>query len=887
LAIVALIAALFFVASPVRGEEIVVDTFGYLNNNESSLIIANNESQDLLNVNITPGGKSVEKREGYGLYKTLPSGQAIHGGHHFFNANGNDVQIWGSSTSLYGSVGADTPTQLISSATLNATWDCTDTDGNAYCVNSSRDVLLRTNGATKSWFTSPLGTMIEMTIDRLLIAGVSGAANTLYASKATDFTNFVNSTGVSDAFAEVIVSPGSRLTHIRSACGRILWWKDQSFGYLIGTNQFDLESVIVSNTIGTLDNSSAIDPGGTVWFRAQDGHIYSYDCSSLENRTVDISPVVELAGRRTSNSWRQSTQAELTTGQAVPSGNLSFLIESDSVMVSSFSQTDTLSTDFIGTLSNTQTSGNSVVIATNSTNLNNYSFETGTANTADNWTTAGASWERTTALSLSGGCGNVALNPVDGTYMMRSTTNDSPERVEVQDASTGSTIETISLIFQCSFVQRTFSLSGFTRRMVKLLFVNGSHTITSDPFISNGSISFYYAMDAGNGFLYIDNVTGGRSSISTGTYTSPSFDTGMSYSIARASASWTINEYAPTVTLQTSTAGSSWTELTRSTGADVAGRRYLRYISSFTVSGTNDALSSLDNVLVLARSSGTYYSSIKNAPTLTTWDTFSANKTDNGGSHTFYLRSSTNPFSVLSSTPSWTAQSNGAVVTIATGTYFQFRDDISIDASDDYPALQDFTINWFEGEAADKAYAIFFEDAVWWSVAYGAGQTTNNYILRYDLFLQGWTLYNFGSNGFLIQNNRLYFGSPSAASIFRFGGTTSDNGSAINAYWKSKDFPGRDLWVDNQYNQLDLYAVRNQNEALTVSYAVGTSTMSTSYSVPLSSSTRAIVQSRKNLPTGKVGPTFNVQFGDNTASSAWEVLGFRFNYLPLPYRPTP
>jgi len=198
------------------------------------------EAQDLLNVDVSITGNSVKKRDGYGQYKSLGTGAGLHGGFHAFNSAGSDYQLWGSSTSLYSIVSDGSPTQLISSATVAATWDCTDTQGYSYCVNSSRNMYVKTDGTTINQYSSPLGTMVESTPDRVIVAGVSGSPNTLFVSQANTFTNFTVGVNPTDAFTEVIASPGSQLTHSRWGWGKLLWWKDASFGY------FDFDDADVS-----------------------------------------------------------------------------------------------------------------------------------------------------------------------------------------------------------------------------------------------------------------------------------------------------------------------------------------------------------------------------------------------------------------------------------------------------------------------------------------------------------------------------------------------------------------------------------------------------------------------------------------------------------------
>ena len=145
-------------------------------------------------------------------------------------------------------------------------------------------------------------------------------------------------------------------------------------------------------------------------------------------------------------------------------------------------------------------------------------------------------------------------------------------------------------------------------------------------------------------------------------------------------------------------------------------------------------------------------------------------------------------------------------------------------------------------------------------------------------------MYNYGAGGFLVQRNVLYFGDPSSGNVFNFGTTTSDNGSAINAYWKSKQFAGQDPFNQVALNQIDLFAKKETGTTLTATYTTDALT-STTYSVSLSTG-GSVAQSRKLLPAGKLGYTFNYLIGDTSSSSSWEILGWRILFTPQVYRPT-
>lgn len=792
------ILLLLAVCSPVLCDQLASTSFKGLDNNESSVIIDPSYAQDLLNVDVTPGGKSFKKRSGYGLYKALSTAKPVRGGFHAFDPSGNDYQLWVSSTSLYAVVADGPPTQLVSSATINSTWDCADTQGNSYCVNSSRDFMIRTDGATTTFISSASakGTMVETTPDRLVVAGVSLSPNTLFVSQSNTFTNFTVGVNATDAFQEVIASPGSKLTHIRWGCGKLLFWKDSSFGYFDFDDQFSAQVKTVSDTIGTFDNTSAIDPGGNVWFRGQDGHTWKYDCSSLSKESIDITPNVQASGNRISNSWTQTTASDFVSGS---------ILNLDTATTSGVLQIPHLNEPF--------------------TDLSQWT------NTVGVW---GVSSGQITPSSYAGGA-NVA-------------------RIEGPTLSGANT-----------------SLAFYAKAVIQMTCDTGCPIVgigaRSSSFDADGDV-VYLTASAGGNFLV---------GISSGLFSSGYADTG----IPRDTSSHFVE-------LRRSNAGVMTSYFDGNIVGGVTDTSHFPMtpaISATTHSGHEVGARPTVLDYAFSYSTGVYYSAVHNAPNLSSWNSLAANYQSDSGSQVFYLRASTNSFTVLSSTPAWTAQTPGSLITISTGSYFQFRDDYTASVASATVALNDFTINWAEGTASDQAYIYYFDNAIWESVTFGSGQTKNNYIFKKDLINDGWTLYNFGAGGMLVQNNILYFGDTTLGNIFSYGSSTSDNGTAINAFWKSKDFSGSDPFLQTQLTNIDTFARKNQGTTLLVSYVMDTST-TTSYNMGLSDTARTIIQSRKLLPSGKLGQVFNVKYADTSTSSAWEVLGFRIGYTQLPYRPT-
>lgn len=889
-----------FIVEPVHSGEIIIPSFMGLNSNDNPVALEDGESQDLLNVGITPGGKSVYKREGYGLHKTLSfSTSAVHGLHYFQDLSGSDIQLYGHDIYLSASVNGAAPVD-IATGTVNATWQCTDNSGFAYCVNSSRNTPVRTSGTTGTTTFQggiPLGTMITNTPDRLVVAGVSGTEAALYFSQANTFTNFTTGINSADPFIEYINSPGSRITHIRYACGKLLWWKDGSFGYSLGSDQYNMENVTVSQNIGTLDNSSD-EYNGNVYFRGQDNHIYQYDCSNVTRLSRKITPTVSSSGRRKANSWTQTSQSDWQAGVLAPSGNFSTTSSVGDLTVSSFSITDTASTDFNqGSSTNVTFQSGGLIISTNATTLANYSFETGDFT---NWVDGGTPDIFTSITGTGGSCSIGAAQ--DGTYFASSggTFGGGAMTVyfSVWDASTNVGISTTSIAWvnNCTWASRNLTIgSSYLRRKLKIVISaddSNFSTLTSDPFIATGTnITFYTAAlntcSLGNcKTMAFDNFSGAvRSTISTATYQSRVFDTGTTAPLSAVAANWTANEYVPYIELQNSSADTGpFTKITGSTGTTVQTTRYLRYISSFTVGTTDDALTTMDDVTVVSKSTGgVFRSAVNTASGITSWNTFGANDQTTGGSISYFVRASTGLFTINSSTPNWVSQSKNATVNYATGTYMQAMASFTVTNATATLSLSDFTFNWFEGASVDKAYIKYWNDYVWVAVSSGTSGL-NNRIQRWDILNQTWLLDDIAANGFLVDNNSLYFGSPTSGKIYKYGnGLTTDDSGSINSYWKSKNFAGDDPFVQKNWDQSDFVVKAASPTIMSVIYQLDGST-TTTYSMNLYHPTKTILHKGVNL-SGRIGTFYNVRFGDSSSNPRWEVFGYRSRYTPLPWRP--
>jgi len=914
--------------------QIIVSNFGGgLDTLDSPAAIPSSFAQDILNVNIQPGGGMIYKRDGYGLFQTLNSTYStmgVHGGYHFQQAGGNDVQIWASSGTLYGIVNDASPPVAIATGTVGATWQCTDSQGKAYCFSSSNDTPVQTDGTSANtiYFSSaPSGTMATFTPLQLVVAGVATNQNTIYISAQLAFNQFTPGILPSSPFIEPIASPGSRITHLAYYFGKLFWWKDQSFGYATFTGQNDWQLTIVSNQIGTLDNSDAFwnssgfdsgtmfsgtaqanaytSPGG-IFFRGQDNHMYVYDGYYLTRISRPITPTVATASRKKANAWTQTTQGDFQNGVSTPIPNLSYTISPGDVIVSSFQAIENSSTQWTnGTVSNLTVNPSSITLNTNNSGtVTNPDFE---SSCSGNWTDGSSLWSCTGSVGY-------GMSPEHGSYMALiseaqyfSGTSITAFSFDITD-TLGNQLSTDALTIFNDNTWRSTSFAPTTptigkRVKFRLHGQTGGtdyYFTTSDSYIWGGSISFYYnSVYNATAFhslpiwqVGIDNITSGSSTITTGYYNSTSYNSGFSSSTYQLQASWSTSASSPTFALYTSTSiNGPWATTLTSTGTNAIGNQYAKYASTISITGADITLPYLTSITMLSRSTGTYYSAVNNAPNFTSWGTFGVDDTNTGiSSITYYTRASTSSFTIQSSTPSWVLQAKNGTVAASTGTYMQMRADFYLSAATETPTLNDFSFNWFEGSAADKAYITYFNDAIWFAVSSSSSSSTNNRIFYWDLLNGAWSIYDIPANGFLIENNNLYFGSPNGAYVYKYGGVTTDNGNNINSYWRSKAFLGSettpnpdDLFVQKEFIQAD-FVLGESSTSLTYTYTLD-SNVSTAFTMTAYDSKASLIQRNFLLPVGKIGKYYDFKVGDNSSAASWKVMGHRVIYNDLNWRP--
>jgi len=177
-----LLFALLALPNICLADQEVIGPFGGLNNTDNSFIIPANQSQDLLNVDLSDGAKSIKKRKGYATAFTLSNTVSpLHGIYTFYDSNGATVDLFFNGQNMNVSVSGTTPVVYFSTGPSGATYQCVDSAGFAYCANTSRANIIKVNSSTYTMLTgfTSTGTMLAQTPERLVQSGFSTDPNAI------------------------------------------------------------------------------------------------------------------------------------------------------------------------------------------------------------------------------------------------------------------------------------------------------------------------------------------------------------------------------------------------------------------------------------------------------------------------------------------------------------------------------------------------------------------------------------------------------------------------------------------------------------------------------------------------------------------------------------
>lgn len=140
----------------------------------------------------------------------------------------------------------------------------------------------------------------------------------------------------------------------------------------------------------------------------------------------------------------------------------------------------------------------------------------------------------------------------------------------------------------------------------------------------------------------------------------------------------------------------------------------------------------------------------------------------------------------------------------------------------------------------ERINAMVFQGKAYISLAYGAAQTTNNRVYVLDFTREAldaedksplawypWSYASLAPGPMTVFNNNLYFGTDSATGfVYKMNfATISDDGTAIDSYWTTKEFSGRaqDINTTKDFRRFEILFQRLGSYNMSVGYRTDSS----------------------------------------------------------------
>lgn len=790
--------------------------------------------------------------------------------------------------------------------------------GNAYFVDQTQGVFYWNGTATTYVASSPLGSLISQFHGRVWVAGLAVPnGNQLYGSKYLDGTVWTTGLNPSDPvqFTIGLNDNFDNLTALYPFLDTLYAFKHFSTSALYGFDQTNFQISLITQECGCIDQQSIqtynhglnfVSMRGVEFF---DGYTCTRKSDPIKNK-IDVS--IQTQGGANTQSWLQQTQSDWNTGTFSNTGaraSLSSIIAPPTLVLSTWTASDTTTANFnAGTLTNVTVGNNTVFLSTNNSgNITNPSFESctgggcpgsaGACGAATGWTTSGAG---TITDCRAGGtlAGCVDPSPQSGSFMLFCTVTSAGFTLafEALDKN-GNLLQSVSLSnnTSCAWTQATLTPTNanvgkrVSFRVHNFSTSGGNNYLTvNDSYIWGGPISFYYFSSGGSGGALdygLDNVTLGSSTISTGNFVSRSFDTGVNQSYVTPTAGWTASDFTPTYVLRDSADNVAFTDVLASTGSSVLVRRYVDYVSTLTVTGSQNALSTFNSASFSdTTSSGVFTSACHGSSNMSSFGNFNVTQTLTSGGNILY-NVCTSPNSNCSSA-SCVATTANTQITAPINNFVQVIATVTATATTSAPALNSFTVNWFSGTRSAPMASAIWDNRYWIAITTDTNDTTNDAVIVLNQ-KGAWSIFDIRAGGFTQYKGSLYHSDSTASgNVYLDNQGYADNGNAINAFIRTKDYAagalGDDAYFDSMYPSMD--NLGNYNIGVTYyldrNYTSGfalTTLNQTEFASNASIKVPFLVGSNQNF-----GKTITYLFSATDLNEPWNFYGFQHFYHVRP-----
>jgi hypothetical protein len=316
-------------------------------------------------------------------------------------------------------------------------------------------------------------------------------------------------------------------------------------------------------------------------------------------------------------------------------------------------------------------------------------------------------------------------------------------------------------------------------------------------------------------------------------------------------------------------------------------KRYIRYqLELYTfISTKTPTVSTLD---LAAATTGQFVTQcIQPGSGITSWGILSCAETKSGnGSLVYYATSAVSCANLPATAPNtWQSSlSNNATITISTNVAMAIGFRSLLTSATDQAQVDACTVFWTNGVVSPPSWGTYdsVKNAIYWTSAIN-NSSSNNRVLKYDLNLGEWFPFGISANAINNIQTNTYFGDSTGGYWNLYGGVSNDNGSAINAYWKSKDFSAGAPFQDKSFNRISLVTKNQVTGNMTATYTLGNNS-SRSYTISLSTTSGAnYVHSNYALPLLSPQQFLNLNLGNNS-STPFEIDGIAIDAMVYPWK---
>lgn len=280
-------------------------------------------------------------------------------------------------------------------------------------------------------------------------------------------------------------------------------------------------------------------------------------------------------------------------------------------------------------------------------------------------------------------------------------------------------------------------------------------------------------------------------------------------------------------------------------------------------------------------STGTFTSEISTHTDLTLWKTFDVEETLSGQSIAYSVRTATSVATIGS--VAYASITPGATVsTITANKYAQWKATFTTTDNSVTPLLNSVTLNWQEGDSSSsRVTSVNHNNRMWMSGSSTPANAFNDIVLvKTKTPLENWVKFDLQIAAMSKWNNNLYGTSAVDGKIYRLDHGTSDNGSAINAYWSWKDEHFNTLAYKKTLTELYSYFIPTNATNTKLQYSRDGGTNWNTLSLDMSGTQAFGV--KRLLFNGGNANAFRFKIYNNTLDEAINYLGF--DAFANPYR---